>query len=97
MRAEIGLVFDGGHGAETSRHAEQVAFVDAVEAAKPGEAHDGIHFELAARDRGKHAACAGQAGEHLVGSREVELRDARIQGEYDIERGGHDLFLGRVD
>ena len=49
QRGEIGLVFDGGHGAEAAGHAEQVAFIDAVEAAKAGEAHDGIHFELAAR------------------------------------------------
>ncbi len=90
---EIGLVFDGGHRAEAAGHAEQVALIDAVQAAKPGEAHDGIHFELATLDRSEHAARAGQASEHLVGSGEVELGDAGKEGEDDVEGGGHEVLL----
>ena len=92
QRREIGLVFNGCHGTEPAGYAEQIAFVDAVESAKPGEAHDGVHLEFAAVDRREHAACAGQAGEHFVGSGEVELGDAREEREDDVEWGGHGLL-----
>ena len=44
-----------------------------------------IRLELAAVDRGEDAARAGQAREHLERSGEVELGDARIQREDDVE------------
>ena len=94
MRVQIGLVLDGGHRAEAAGNAEQVAFVDAVEPAQPGEAHDRIDLEVAALHRCQHAACARQAGEHLVRTGEVELGDAREEGEDDMEWGGHGGLLG---
>ena len=89
QRREIGLVFNGRHRTEPAGYTEQVAFIDAVQAAKSGEAHDGVHLEFAAFHRRKHAACARQASEHFVGSGEVELGDAREEREDDVEWGGH--------
>ena len=56
--AVVSLILDGGHGAEASRNAEEVAFVDAIETLKARESHDGIDFEVAARDRGEYTSCA---------------------------------------
>ena len=83
-----GGVDDGLGDAEAARHAQHVAPIDVRQAGEVGEGQ-AVALDRLAGDAGDDHLRVRQARQELLRAGEVQVGDARIEGENDAGLGGH--------
>jgi len=83
------LIFHRFNRAETTRHADERALLDLCEAAHTWIDDSAVRFDVAACGRRQNTLSTWEAPEDFIGSREIELRDTRVNRKHYNEVCGH--------